>query len=402
MHKAITSTSLTSYSVIQFGVFVILVAIFSREIGKGVLLGIDFDFIAYSLYLLLAILLLVKNRITIHRKLLLILIIILFGGIFIKNELNLSLLPLIKQWLPISLIYILTAAILQRSNLERIFARYISFALIAAWIGILQIVLKLFQINFLTPYSAFRIDSIAEEPSHFAVIIMPALVYCFINRLQHPKKFFLFFVVLILTFNLTAYTTFAFVLLIFYRRLQYFVLIVPLLYYLGVYLYEVNPEFQVRIDGFISFLSEGSYYDLHGTPLSFLSNGAVALESFTTTPLFGCGLGGHEEMYDRYFMGQEFSRFEYLYGLNAKSAHSLSIRIISELGLFGIAIYTYILSLVFRVSRRSVYYPIALACFSHFIAKTLKLGNYFDLGTPFFLLMIYFVHLAYRQNQRSF
>src|SRR5690606_22365071 len=131
--------------------------------------------------------------------------------------------------------------------------------------------------------------------------------------------------------------------------------------------------------------------------LSFFSNYQVAMYTIKENPVTGSGLGGHEEMYYRYFANQPFSTLEYLFGLNAKSAHSLTIRILSELGLLGFILYLYHLFKSLFVKRNTIYFAIAISSFSHFLCKTLKLGIYFDLGTPFFFLMIIYAYKLSRK-----
>ncbi|MDF1884570.1 hypothetical protein JHD49_11525, partial [Sulfurimonas sp. SAG-AH-194-C21] len=121
------------------------------------------------------------------------------------------------------------------------------------------------------------------------------------------------------------------------------------------------------------------------TTFSFVSNLEIAIGNFIRTFGFGIGLGGHEEMYYRYMTKDIF--LSYYYGINAASAHSLTIRIISELGIMGIFIYIILFYKVFKIKSLE-YSAIAWASLSHFIVKSFKLGGYFDYGSLFFLLLI--------------
>jgi O-antigen ligase len=113
----------------------------------------------------------------------------------------------------------------------------------------------------------------------------------------------------------------------------------------------------------------------------------VAKFTLGKSPLLGSGLGGHEEMYYRRFANTAFQA-NYYYGLNAKAAHSLSIRILSELGLVGSALYLYTLVKSVLFARRGIHYAISLGCLSHFLCKFFKLGGYIDYGTPFFFTIL--------------
>jgi O-antigen ligase len=122
-------------------------------------------------------------------------------------------------------------------------------------------------------------------------------------------------------------------------------------------------------------------------PCRVFSNLDVAFYTIKQSLLTGSGLGGHEEMYYRRFEYDSF-RYNYYYGLNAKSAHSLSIRILSEFGILGFGLYLFTLIKNVMFFKSKVPKAIALACLSHFLCKTLKLGGYIDYGTPFFLCML--------------
>lgn len=383
---------------VWWGGVLIVVAIFSRELGKGSLAGLDIDWIAYPAYVFIFIALIVTLQWAINLKVAMSFAWIILGGIAAKMHFGYSLLPFIKQLGPILLIYSVVGYIVPRIGVLRIFEWYIRLAYISAWIGLIQFFLKFFGYHILTVYGGFFIDSIAEEPSHYAALVLPALIYTMMNRGRWMMEFVVLLTVTILTFNLTAYTVFALTILIIFRKLHYLLFIAPVIYFLGTYLYGALPKFQLRIDSFVRYFQDQSFYHLHGTPLSFLSNLQVAIENVKANPIVGVGLGGHEESYYEYFSLKEFNRLEYLFGLNAKSAHSLTIRILSELGIIGFVVYLYQLSKALRIKRGHILYPLGIACLSHFLCKTMKLGNYFDLGTPFFFFILYFAYQDYKSS----
>jgi O-antigen ligase len=92
-------------------------------------------------------------------------------------------------------------------------------------------------------------------------------------------------------------------------------------------------------------------------------------------------------MYYRRFSNTAFQS-NYYYGLNAKAAHSLSVRIVSELGIIGAILYLYTLVKCFLFSRKGVNYAISLGCIGHLFCKFFKLGGYIDYGTPFFFTIL--------------
>ena len=122
--------------------------------------------------------------------------------------------------------------------------------------------------------------------------------------------------------------------------------------------------------------------------------------------MWGSGLGGHESIYFLFFEGKPFesSRF---FGLNYNSAHSLTIRILSEAGLLGIFAYMAFLVKTYIKSNSGellVFHSISISCIGHFFSKSLKLGAYIDYGTPFFLVVLlvnFYLYRGYvRENKR--
>ena len=381
--------------------YFLVLTIFSRELGKGTLMGFDIDWISYPFYVVAFAALLILGKLDFDQYVLTLFTIVIVGSILAKLYLGLTFGPLGKQILPIVLIYTVCSYILRRVHITSIFRLYIKFALVAAIIGIIQFLLKFLDVHVLTTYSHYKVDSIAEEPSHFAAIILPAVIYTFLERDRFRWQSIVILIAMLLSFNVTAYIVFFFSLLIIYKKFYHALLVVPTLIYLGYFFYSIDPNVQYRVDGMIEYYWERSLESLHGTPLSFLSNLEVAFYSVGRNPLFGAGLGGHEEMYYRYFGLNKFSNLEYLFGLNAKSAHCLTIRVLSELGLVGFISFMIVLVKPLLISRKSIYFPIGLACLSHFMCKALKLGNYFDLGTPFFFLLIIYVYRTYKRESKG-
>ena len=72
--------------------------------------------------------------------------------------------------------------------------------------------------------------------------------------------------------------------------------------------------------------------------LAVASNVAVMVDSFPHHPFLGVGLGGHPASYERY--APPYARYsEVLEGLNAQDAASLLVRLLSEAGIVGTALF---------------------------------------------------------------
>ncbi|WP_152267590.1 hypothetical protein [Agriterribacter humi] len=369
----------------------LVLSVFTKEIGSRRIFGIDFDFIAYP-FAIVFFLFHLKDIVlaeTFPWKIYLYLIIISLFSILL---LQLSYGGFLKQFLPILIIYSINFFIIGTYNWRMLFRLYLKFTWLSAIFGIIQVIVSYGGIDLINR-QAGRLDSIAYEPSHYAAILVPALVFAFFHFKQYKLYFFTMLAALLLTYNLTGYLAFLAVISIAYINPLYVMISVPLLYYLVFHvLVNFNENFNIRItetqqvfSGDVNVLTRQTV--ANGTTVSLYSNLMVAEENLKNGNIFGSGLGGHEEMYYRYFENSSF-RYSWFYGLNAPSGHSLTIRIFSEFGLTGLIIYFVTLIRKVVLLDNGLYRSISLACLSHFVCKSFKLGGYIDYGTPFFFAML--------------
>jgi hypothetical protein len=365
--------------------------VFTKEIGSRNDFGVDFDYISYPFfifYFLFHIARIVRQNAA-PRALFLYLI---ASSIISIVALNLPADGFLKQILPIIIIVSVCFTVLTKSNIHQIFLLYVDITVLTAIFGIVQVILSFNGIQFMIKEPG-RLDSIAYEPSHYAAILMPALVYTYLNIKEYFISFLIMLAALLLTFNLTCYIVFLAVFTFATFNPIYVLITVPLAYYLSFYvLPNFSANFYHRFNDTYSTLSGqkdvfGSTTYINTTTLSFYSNFEAAKYSLSKNPLIGSGLGGHEEMYYRRFANTAF-QYNFDYGVNAKSGHSLSIRILSELGLVGFILYLYMIIKNLIFVRKGLYYAISLSCVSHFLCKTFKLGGYIDYGTPFFFTIL--------------
>lgn len=379
----------------------LVLSVFTKEIGSRRIFGIDFDFIAYPfaiLFLLFHIKEIVLSE-TFPWKIYLYLVVTSLFSILL---LQLSYGGFLKQLFPILIIFSVNFFIAAKYNWRMLFRLYVKFAYLSAIFGIIQVIASYGGINLLNR-QAGRLDSIAYEPSHYAAILVPALVFTFFHFKQYKLYFFTMLAALVLTFNLTGYLAFLAVISIAYINPLYVMISVPVLYYLVFHvLVNFNENFNLRItetqqvfSGDVNVLTRQAV--ANGTTVSLYSNLMVAEENLKNGNIFGSGLGGHEEMYYRYFQNSSF-RYSWFYGLNAPSGHSLTIRILSELGLIGLIIYIITLARKVILLDNGIYRSISLACLSHFVCKSFKLGGFIDYGTPFFLAMLF---INFRQYHKQ-
>lgn len=373
-------------SITKLSIFFCVFSVFTKEIGSSIVFGIEFDFIGYTFFILYFIERILTKRLMLTRDYLFVVLCLLVIHFFQVLLWQANYLGVLKQLVPILIIYTALFDIMQRCFVEGIFKLYVKLAYYSAVFGLIQFAFKFANINLLS-HGYMRLDSVAYEPSHYASILIPSLLYTTVYFKSYKKEFFVQLLALFLTFSLTSYVVYGTVILIALNQVQYLFLLIPLSFFVYINFIYSNTEFSYRIDGVMNFLKTGDMTGIHGTPLSFATNMRVAIESIKHNVFFGSGLGGHESKYFEVIEKTDIS-YGYLYGLNAKSAHSLSIRVISELGLVGFVWYVYIMIrnffLVLSVEERTI----TVACVSHFLCKTMKLGGYFDYGTPFFFLML--------------
>lgn len=380
----------------------LVISVFTKEIGSRRLFGIDFDFIAYPFAILFLLLYLKKiiRSDTLPWKIYAYLIITSLFSILV---LQLSYGGFLKQIFPIVIIFSVNFFIIGTYDWRKIFRLYVKFAFFSAAFGIFQVIFSLLTGIKILQGQIGRLDSIAYEPSHYSAILVPALVFTFFHFKHYRVYFFAMLVALVLTFNLTGYMAFLLVISIAYINPLYIMISIPLLYYLIFHvLVNFNENFNLRIletkavfRGDVNVLTRQVV--ANGTTVSLYSNLMVAEENLKQGNVIGSGLGGHEQMYYRYFENSSF-HYSWFYGLNAPSGHSLTIRIFSEFGLIGFVMYVVTLIRKIVLLDNGIYRSISLACLSHFICKSFKLGGYIDYGTPFFLAMLFINFTYYKKN----
>lgn len=380
----------------------LVTAVFTKELGTRSAFGIDFDFIGYPFFILYFIIYL-RRIIGYNAAPVSLFIYFTVSSVVSIIVLNLSLDGFFKQIIPIIVILSVSFTVLKYRSIIMVFELYVKFTFWTAMFGIVQVLLSYLGVFVLTA-SVGRLDSIAYEPSHYAALLLPALVYTFFNQRRYKMHFFVMLFALILTYNLTAYLVFLAIFTFVTVHPLYVLVTVPVGYYIFFnILPDFSRNFNIRFSDTLATLSGEkdiltSSIEVNATTLSFYSNYEVAKYTLTYNPLSGGGIGGHEEMYYRHFENTSFVS-NYYYGLNAKGAHSLSIRVLSELGIVGSILYIYLLLKNLILFKKGVHYTIAIACVSHFLCKFFKLGGYIDYGTPFFFTILILNARSFRALQ---
>jgi hypothetical protein len=133
------------------------------------------------------------------------------------------------------------------------------------------------------------------------------------------------------------------------------------------------------------------------------TNALIAWKSFLRNPFFGSGLGSHSISYD-YFINDivEVNRAPLL--LNQNDANSLFLRILSELGIFGIFVFIYFIlknHINIKDIGQSKLFIINNSILVMFFMKALRMGHYFNNGFILFVLLYYYSKKQYEVNKNK-
>jgi hypothetical protein len=313
-------------------------------------------------------------------------------------------------------------------NLKLIFDKYNKIAFWAACYGILEEFMHLSGIHLISDYpgsfNLYRITGFSGEPYNFALALFPATLFRLSSLLSRYKEMnyqknrnileaVIIFIAFFLTFSTTGYTGLflGFVVISLHGGLlnirnPRFLLVVPffiLVYLLFNFISNTNTLFKRKFDEGLWFLQSEEnitirdYGLFNSSSFVLISNYRIATEGFEENPYFGIGLGNYPNLYHEKFDQMFGLDFEKRYGKsNYNDANSMFLRLLSETGIWGMAIFFFFLLyfLIKRVSSNGIndFYLLAInhGVFILFLIRLLRCGNYISDGFFFFLLMFYF------------
>lgn len=391
--------------------------------GVFILFRKPFDFyMAYAFMILfLLFYLLVRGKFEVNRSFVIALFLVsapsLVNIIFKNNLLSLFLKQFMGFIFNAGIYYLLIK--INKGNVDRLFRIYLRFAVIIAAIGIIQ------EISFLTGFrygydysylshslrfcgttcGLLRVTSLLAEPSAFAGAMTPAIFVSVQNIINKNSSFInrsasiLIIISTMVSFSILAYVSIvvAFILVAFNSQKVSTVAVWGTILVLFMVLsYIFIPEIRYRIDDTAAIIARRARFGQGNlSTFSFCSNGAVAFKNFIHNPLFGAGLGSHPISYNKYisqFLSPDIPA-GYQIPLNTMDAGSLFFRLISETGLFGVALFFYFI-IKFYVSRKkdSHFWIISNSIACLFALNLIRNGNYFYFGFILFVWMYYFAH----------
>lgn len=268
---------------------------------------------------------------------------------------------------------------------------------VCAW-GILEMGLGLTR--------AYGLDGLSFEPSHFVVVIAPAVYFAMQSDVLPTWQKWLLPIAMLLTMSLTGLVMLSLISTFVFRSKWPWVLGVALV---SVTLWNQSEALRTRVETRLfdeAFSAEGQIeegafqFGMNRTTASLLSNWHVAKENMKAYFPFGVGFSSHHLGYERTFSNSSF-KGSVFYGTNIKSAHNLAIRWLSEMGALGCVVLASMVWFWFRQRKHwgDLAELVAFSCLMHLVAKGLKLGSYLDYGTPFFVCCLLILLENSRRNE---
>jgi hypothetical protein len=301
---------------------------------------------------------------------------------------------LISQLVGISISSIYFYNLIKFIDYKELFEKY---AVISYYICVLGLIMFYLGI---TVWDTERLHSILNEPSRFVILVLPS-VYYFLKE----KRYFKFSIVLISL--ILAQSSIGYIGLLLFiilpnlkiKFLKKFIYFLPLLF-VFVWFLSKNENFQRRYNQTLESIDvfktrEFSQKYINISSYSLLSNAYVSLQNFKKQPL-GTGLGSYKARYDIYI--KELTIPKYLITLNqsdinSPDANSLFLRMVADLGIFGIFVIIYfMIKFIKSYNFFSLEGIIAQSLVVYFLLKLLRQGHYFPQEFYFFLWMFIFAY----------
>jgi len=279
-------------------------------------------------------------------------------------------------------------------SVDYYFKLYSQFAYYLSVIG-----LFVFFSNLLFYMEIIPVKSVMLEPAHYCTVVLPACYYWFKNRSKERGllKFFIIVLSIILSFSSLGILGILLGVFLVPRKINILKLILPTVAGVAAFILLLNfvPSFSMRVkDTVDSFINR----DLSNANLSsyaLISNLFVATESFKHNPIIGGGLGSHVISHQRIISTVEGTdNFGDMIDLNAQDANSLFIRVVSELGLFGVFLVVGFIYKFYTVADED-YKIVSRSILIYFFCKLLREGHYFSPEMYFFIF-------AYWYNNKNF
>jgi len=354
-----------------------------------------------------------------NRKALLVFFVILVSSIWNIHDGSNSGFLLLKQVIGIGMssfvFYLLVKA--NKYDVRKLFKVYLNLAFIVGLIGLFQQCSYLLNFEpgydysyiflswkFVTTKTVFlRVNSIMPEPAAFSISMMPAFFTAIVsisgpaNKFLTKPKSLVIICSVFLSFSTVGYIGVVFsILLLFYnlQRKRDLILCGLLTPVFALIAYQTVGDIRMRVDDSIGILTGSkSMKEVNLSTLTLYTNAHITYQSFKNNPVFGSGLGSRQIVYDTYVERILWNpKFKYL---NIKDGNSLFLRLVSEVGLFGLIFVFYFIYKFHLPKKRSPDWSLWVinnSILALLTVKMLRSGHYFNYGLMFFIWLYYFTN----------
>ena len=299
----------------------------------------------------------------------------------------------ISGYLNIMVLFYVSFFVLKKYKLKEIFLKYINVCFLFSVIAVIQEVAYLlkidlsFMLNFVkgenitTSGPFLRVFSLTAEPSHLALLLMPVIIYMIICSINDKNIFLSKFVIMtiylayVLTFSTIAMTYIVILIIVVFmfgtKRIFKPTNLLMIFISCTVFYFMSNTDaINEKLNGAkdISVVNEMA----DSSSFAIQSNLFVVGKVLNESPFFGNGPFTHENSYNKYISDIYYIDDDFRF-LNTKDAASLYLRVASEFGLIGCALFVVILLYCLNKARYDLsllIFVISLLCFS------LRNGNY--------------------------
>lgn len=339
------------------------------------------------------------KKITVNKYIFLIFIGLFIHGLVANTFIGISYKYLIAQLAGIFIVSTYYYNFVAYMKLDKIIDFYSKTSLFIAAIGFPML---FFGIN---SNNDVRLQSIFNEPAHFAIVVIPACYFFF--KQKKYISFSVIFISLLLSQSSLGYIG---CLLIFVlpnltqKRFLYLLTILPFAISISYFLYVENTNVKIRVDDTLksySAISNGNFKETTNlSSYALMSNVFVAKKNLEDHPL-GSGLGSHVQMHSNYLpylRTPKYIKNQNLESINSADANSLCLRIISDLGVFGILV-LFLLNvfLIKQFATRDMIFTQGIVIY--ILLKLLRDGHYFPPELYFFVFIFYFLFKENREQK---
>lgn len=299
------------------------------------------------------------------------------------------------------------AYVLVGRDVRAFFYEYLRVAVFFAALGLLQEAVFIatgtnifgFLLTGAKVYDSFLgISALSVEPAFYACALLPAAAYyvsLFASELKISWRAVVVVGALLLSTSAVGYlglvAAAGITILAGIRPSRAWMVVISLPVAVLAANWMLQLEFiQLRLNDSLRLLDTGVGAG-DGTNLSSYAlavNADIASRSVVDNYGMGAGFGLYGTVFDHYI--GDYSIPMYRSTLPGRgSATSFLLRIVGELGIIGLAVIAWLLRSMVVAVRRGINRPIAIACLASFAAILLRMGEYFDNGVMFALLLAF-------------